>query len=190
MRRTLFGSVLVSLLLVSMCIWAMTSSALAQKLAPAAPRNLTPPSVAGKAIEGLKLKGSMGGWQPAAPVTYSYTWLRCNSSGEACVAIAGAKALSRKLTGKDAGHTVELEVTAGDPAGAASARSKPTPIIAHSAATIAGEIELRLWISLAIFIVIGVAAFKLLIGVDGRFSTSKTVAVAWTYLLASAILAF
>src|SRR5450759_4737125 len=140
MRRTLIGSVLVSLLLVSTCMWAMPPSSFAQKLVSAAPRNLAPPSVAGKAIEDLELKGSVGVWQATGPITYGYTWLRCDSSGEACIVIAGTDALSRKLTGKDAGHTVELEVTARDTAGAASARSKPTAIIAHSAATIAGEI--------------------------------------------------
>lgn len=189
MRRALVGGVAVSLLL-STCLLAVASGAFAHKLVPAPPRSLTPPSVAGRAIEGRTLNGSAGAWQATGPITYGYRWLRCDSSGESCVAIAEADTPSLRLTGKDAGHTVELEVTARDTAGAASAHSKPTATIAHSAAKIAGEIELRLAISLALFLVIGVAALKLLIGVDGRVSTSKTVAIAWTYLLASAILAF
>jgi hypothetical protein len=189
-RTTLLGNVVLSLLVLSTCLWATAPSASAQTLLAAAPKMLTPPSISGKAIEGIELKGSTGSWQATAPITYGYTWLRCNASGEACVVVAGANGASLKLTGKDSGHTVELEVTAHGSGGAASARSKPTATIAHSAARIAEEIELRIYISLGLFLIIGVIAFKLLIGVDGRVSTSKTVAIAWTYLLASAILAF
>jgi hypothetical protein len=188
----------VSLLLVTASLGATAASSLAQRPATstaaapaqAAPSNVTPPTVIGKATEGRRLRGTAGSWSGTAPITFAYTWLRCASSGERCKAIAGAGKLSYKPTGADAKRTLELQVTAHNAAGASSASSKPTAVVAHSASKISEEIELRLAIALAIFILIAIAAFKVLIGVDGRASTSKTVAMGWTYLLASMLLGF
>jgi hypothetical protein len=156
------------------------------------PVNVSPPTVAGPPVEGRSLTGTNGVWLATEPVSaYGYTWLRCDSAAETCKRISGANTPSYRLTSADAGHPIEFEVTAKHAASVAvRVRSKPTIAVAHSAATINGKTELFIAIALAIFAIVAVLAYDLLIGFDGRVSTSKTVAVFWTYFVASALLGF
>ncbi len=86
-----------------------------------APRNATPPSIAGTARAGETLAASPGTWE-RQPETYAYAWLRCRD--DRCEA-AGAGTTYR-VTSDDVGARLVVEVTAGNAAGAATARSPVT----------------------------------------------------------------
>jgi hypothetical protein len=102
------------------------------KVEPAAPVDTAPPTVVGQPQNGLTLIAQHGSWTNE-PTAYRYRWLRCDSGGDECDAIAGAVDPTYRLTGADVGHTVEVEETASDAAGpgepATSAAAGPvTPI--------------------------------------------------------------
>ena len=188
MRR--LAGVGITLAFTSACLSAAPSVPAAVAVAP--PSNSSPPTITGAPVEGRTLTALPGTWTATAPISYAYAWLRCDSAAEACKPIQGAIALSYRLTGADAGHRIQFEARASakNIVGAGKARSKPTAPVAHSAATINGETELFLAIALGFFLLVALVLYKLLIGFDGRVSTSKTVAAIWTYLLASALLGF
>lgn len=91
----------------------------------AAPTNTTPPAsqtapkLSSVPLEiGQTLTVSTGTWSGTPPLTYSYTWYRCNG---ACVVIPGATGPSLNLTSLEQGCIVEALVTAKNAVGAASA---------------------------------------------------------------------
>ena len=94
--------------------------------APAAgPANTTPPSVSGSPITGKVLTGSRGTWTGTG-IKYSYAWLRCDTNGAACAAIAGATGTTFTLTSAVLGATIRFAVTASDSSGDATLASSPT----------------------------------------------------------------
>jgi hypothetical protein len=82
-------------------------------------------TLTGAAIAGQTLQVMQGTWTPAAPTTFTYTWLRCNANGRICTAIAGASAASYTLTADDTGHkviaTAGASLTVASPVVAAAA---------------------------------------------------------------------
>lgn len=86
-----------------------------------APVNTRRPSVRGNWVEGQTATLDRGAWTGAT--SYSYQWLRCNSAGGGCVAIAGATGTSYRLTAADAGRKVRVNVTARNSAGATTVMS-------------------------------------------------------------------
>ncbi len=72
------------------------------------------PFVSGTAIPGATLNATAGVWT-RTPTIVTYSWLRCNTTGRACVAIAGAAASSYVPASADVGHTLvaRLQATAG-----------------------------------------------------------------------------
>jgi hypothetical protein len=92
------------------------------------PANLTPPSVSGSAQVGAIVTASPGIWSGTA-LKYAYRWLRCDSAGAGCTAIARASASSYSLTSTDKGATVRVTVTASNQKGSASATSPATPVV-------------------------------------------------------------
>ncbi len=91
---------------------------------PAAPANRALPTISGAAKIGKKLKASHGFWSGSPTLTYR--WLRCSSAGTSCKGIAKATASAYVLVKADAGHRIEIRVTATNAAGTASATSAPT----------------------------------------------------------------
>jgi Ig domain of plant-specific actin-binding protein len=69
------------------------------------------PTVTGAATVAATLKVGQGAWT-TTPSSFAYGWLRCNSNGRLCTAIAGATADSYTVTADDAGHTLVATVTA------------------------------------------------------------------------------
>jgi hypothetical protein len=91
---------------------------------PAPPAVITAPSVSGDVTVGSTLSADPGTWSdPAA--TLGYAWLRCDGSGT-CTAIDGADGSTYVLTGDDSGVSIEVEVTATNAGGTATADSTPT----------------------------------------------------------------
>jgi len=64
-----------------------------------------------------------------SPYMWKDRWLRCSTNGTACVRIERGIAADYKLTEKDAGHRIRLEVTAFNGAGHTTATSAPTRIV-------------------------------------------------------------
>jgi hypothetical protein len=96
----------------------------------APPSNTNPPSISGTAQDSQTLTASNGSWSGTAPLSYSYQWEACNSAGAACQPISGAAAQSYTLTSSQVGGTVQVQVTASNAQGQASAASAPSAVIA------------------------------------------------------------
>lgn len=96
------------------------------------PSNTQPPGLSGPAVEGQILTGSTGSWTPA-PRAYDFAWRRCDVLGLGCTDIAAANGDRYTLTSADVGHTVRLQVTASNEAGANSAQSPPSEVVRAAA---------------------------------------------------------
>jgi hypothetical protein len=105
----------------------------------AAPGKLTPevstlPSIAGTTVVGQLLTASTGTWK--GPIqNYSFQWARCNLSGAACSAVAGATNQTQLLSADDPGTTLRVSVMASNKNGAAVATSDPTSAISAPTTT-------------------------------------------------------
>jgi hypothetical protein len=90
------------------------------------------PSIFGNAETGETLLASPGSWTNE-PIGYSYQWEECDSPGEFCSPIAGANAPSYVLTARDVGHTIRVQVSATNAAGASEpVNSAPTVTVLGS----------------------------------------------------------
>jgi Ig domain of plant-specific actin-binding protein len=95
-----------------------------------APVNTKAPTVSGSWVQGGTATLNRGTWTGAS--SYSYQWLRCNSSGGSCGAISGAKSTQYKLTASDVGRKVRANVTARNSAGATTVISNESGVVAPS----------------------------------------------------------
>src|ERR687887_2180647 len=91
--------------------------------APARPRNTVPPTVSGTAQVGQTLTANNGTWVGQQPLTFTYSWRRCDTNGANCSDIGGATGKTYVLTSADQGTTLRVRVTARNSAGSASATS-------------------------------------------------------------------
>ena len=104
----------------------------ARATAQAAPVNAAPPVVSGTAREGQTLTASSGSWGGTLPISYSYAWQRCNSSGASCNHISGTSGETYHLVAADVGHTIRAKVKATNADGSAEEVSAPTGVIANT----------------------------------------------------------
>ncbi len=111
---------------------ALSSSTIGAQYADAAqiaPTNTSPPSVTGTDTQGQVLTASTGAWSGSTPMTYSYQWQDCDSSGSSCVNISGATGSTYTLTSSDVGDTIAVAVTASNTAGSATTSSAATAVV-------------------------------------------------------------
>jgi hypothetical protein len=101
----------------------------AAPLGQSAPTNTSAPTISGNTIQAETLAASAGSW-PGPNPTYSYQWNRCDSSGAACTAIAGATASTHVLVAGDVGVTLRVAVMATNKNGSAIATSAATDVVA------------------------------------------------------------
>ncbi|HUN79251.1 MAG TPA: hypothetical protein VMU32_10040 [Solirubrobacteraceae bacterium] len=91
--------------------------------------NLSLPTISGSAVEGETLQEQPARWS-STPTGYTYSWQRCDSSGEHCESIKKANAETYLLTSADVGHTLRVSESAADAAGAVTpAVSEPTAVV-------------------------------------------------------------
>ena len=95
-------------------------------LPPTAPSNTSPPTVSGTPQVGQTLSAPVGSWVGTNPIAYTYQWRRCDATGGACAAIAGATGASYSVVTGDVGSRLRVTVTASNAVGESSAESAPT----------------------------------------------------------------
>ena len=138
MRRTskLYWSALVVTFVV---LAAVAGRAEIGDAAPqAAPSNDSPPTITGTPEEGKTLTTSNGNWSGAEPITFAYSWRRCDSNGGSCAAISGANQKTYILKKVDVGNTIRVRVTATNKDGSTPSTSVPTAVIRAATAPPSG----------------------------------------------------
>lgn len=102
----------------------------------AAPIDISPPTVTGTAQKGETLAAQPGSWSNE-PTGYTYQWLLCSKEATECSPISGAVDPTLLATSADVGHTLEVEVLAGNAGGesepatsTATAAVAPVPLTA------------------------------------------------------------
>lgn len=99
---------------------------------PAPPSLQVAPRISGMPERGHKLTADPGTWTNS-PTGYEYHWLRCNSDGTGCGAIAGAVGAGYLLASIDVGKRLVVEVVAVNaggksaPADSSASRVVTTP---------------------------------------------------------------
>ena len=86
------------------------------------------PTITGSAVQGQTLTTTNGSWS-GSPISYSYQWLGCDTSGNNCTVIAGATLSSYVLTSGDVGDTIRAVVTASNAGGSGSASSAQSAVV-------------------------------------------------------------
>lgn len=99
------------------------------------PVNTALPVVTGKAAQGQSLVSTNGTWTGAAPITYTYQWVRCDATGANCIAVPGETQSNRVLTDGDVGHRMRIKVTAKNSAGSNTVDSAASEIVTGSGGT-------------------------------------------------------
>jgi len=98
----------------------------------APPTSTTSPSVTGPPKQGKDLTTTNGSWSGATPMTFAYTWLRCDQSGANCTPITGATSVTYTLTAADVDSRIRSQVTATNAGGSMTAKSAPTSVVKKS----------------------------------------------------------
>jgi hypothetical protein len=108
----------------------------------AAPRNTSPPTISGTALEGQVLTGNAGRWEGTAPIDLNFFWQRCGRNGGSCGNISGATTSFYKLASADAGNRVRLRIQANNRGGRTNAYSAPSGIVEKAPSLPPGAIRL------------------------------------------------
>jgi subtilisin family serine protease len=99
---------------------------------PPPPANTAPPTISGTAQQGQTLTEAHGTWTNS-PTNFTYQWLQCDSSGNACTAIAKAISQTYAPVAADVGHTLKVQETAANQGGpGAPASSGATGVVKAS----------------------------------------------------------
>lgn len=112
-------------------------TALTVWVAPAAaapPENTSPPTIVGTARAGQELTAQNGTWSNS-PTAFRYQWQRCDASGNACAALAGAVEQRYLVTNADRSRTLRVVVVASNIDRVGPARSAQTAVVAESTAS-------------------------------------------------------
>jgi hypothetical protein len=129
-RRTLFALVLAGAAVTA--AYSLTAGAATKATKPT---NTSPPAISGTATEGQTLTASNGNWNGTAPITYNYSWRRCDKNGGSCSAISGATASTYTLGNVDVGTTARVRVTASNSEGSNNSTSVPSAVVAAAPTT-------------------------------------------------------
>jgi hypothetical protein len=113
---------------------ALFASGGGASIADSAPSNTSAPVITGTLQQGQTLQTSSGGWAGTTPMAYTYQWQRCDSHGNSCSFISGAKRATYTLASADVGHTIRSFVTAKNSAGTGTGQSNHSSVVSGAAA--------------------------------------------------------
>src|SRR5262249_11904952 len=100
-------------------------SAITNVIPATPPSNVSSPFISGSTTVGQVLSTSVGTWTGTPPITYTFRWQRCDTSGT-CTDIPGATGTSYTLVQADVGDTIIVYVTATNALGSATEASDHT----------------------------------------------------------------
>ena len=135
-RRTTLWTLLASMLVVLAAVAGRAE--IADSAPQAAPSNQSPPAVSGTPEEGKTLTTSNGNWTGTAPITFTYSWRRCDENGGSCSQIGGATDKTYVLKKVDVDNTIRSRVTARNSDGSTAATSVPSAVIRAAPAPVTG----------------------------------------------------
>ena len=107
-----------------------TAAVAATNRVSAAPSNTGPPVVSGTPAIGKEITTSNGTWSGSTPLSFSYQWRRCDTTGGSCANISNATDNTYKPQDADGNHTLRAVVTAKNSDGSDNATSVPTAVVA------------------------------------------------------------
>lgn len=117
-------------LAVVLTMWLEASAA----RAASKPVNVSAPTISGVPEESQTLTVVHGSWTGGPSLSYKDQWERCDGSGNKCAAVGNAQTYVPKAA--DVGHTLVVQETATNAAGAsAPANSRPTAIVTIATTT-------------------------------------------------------
>ncbi len=109
------------------------SAAIGSAATATPPANVSPPKISGSTVVGQALSASPGSWSGDTPMTFSYQWSRCDSSGGSCAPVTGATGQTYTIASADDGHSLRVSVTASNDAGTGSQLSAATAVVSAGA---------------------------------------------------------
>jgi hypothetical protein len=93
------------------------------------PVNTSIPTVEGTLVIGSVITAHPGSWSGRQPIQFSYRWVRCNTSGGACVSIGGGNGSTYQLRSADLGHKMRFYVTAKNAVASRTALSAESAVV-------------------------------------------------------------
>ncbi len=128
-RRGMFlSAALLAGMLIGILAASVSSALAATRVS--APSSLALPTLSGIAREGATLTADPGVWGGDVPITFSYGWEKCDSSGSGCGPVRGANGASYLLPNTAPGTMLRVVVTASNAAGSTVARSFLSGVVA------------------------------------------------------------
>jgi large repetitive protein len=100
------------------------------------PASTTAPAVAEVLQQGHPLTGSVGTWSGAGTIAFTYSWYRCDPTGNHCKAIQAATKLTYIQDADDVGHTLGFAVHASDRTGTTTRYAALVGPVAAASATL------------------------------------------------------
>jgi hypothetical protein len=93
------------------------------------PVNVQAPTLSGTAAQGQTLHVSPGTWNGQQPITYTFRWVRCDTSGNNCILQQGFQDDAYLLREGDVGKTIRARVIARNSRGEASRLTAQSPTV-------------------------------------------------------------
>ncbi len=129
-RVRLGAGLAVSVVLVlALMVFAGLGSSSTSAAAQYAPKNQSPPVIAGTARDNSGLAATTGKWQ-GDPTDFNFQWQLCDKNGNNCKNISGATKSTYTVTSKEVGGRIRVLVTAKNKDGSTTAASAVTGVVA------------------------------------------------------------
>jgi hypothetical protein len=116
---------------------ASAITAVVTAAANTSPVNTVPATISGTTSVGSTLTVANGTFTGAQPITYTYAWQLCDTTGASCAPITGASAQTYLVASTALGKTLRAVVTATNASGSATSTTVPTALIAAGTPTTA-----------------------------------------------------
>ena len=108
---------------------ASNATALIRRADTGRPSVAQEPTLSGTAAQGQTLRVAPGTWNGVQPITFTFQWLRCDTSGNNCLLQPGFRDDAYVLRDGDIGKTVRARVIARNARGESSRLTAPSPAV-------------------------------------------------------------